>query len=218
MEFAGTSNQALRTTDYQEHQKSWGRSEEKTLVPGASLDNSMGQSMQMEQVQPEDPSAHTTEIDILEAEIEDLEAQLQSEREAKDALCREVASSSDEIERLVREHEARLNEVGSRLLECQKALDNVTHELATAKENLKAKEDALNDVEHDLFLSKQEVNGLRDELEKQEAQSLERVQEYEGELQRAEQRLHGVERQHQESAAQLSAVQGQMNARMEVGK
>jgi chromosome segregation ATPase len=220
MNSAESSNQVLRTTVDRESHESWNRSEEKSLVRGAGLESSSDQTMKMERMQPTDLSfsAQASETDILETEIEELEEQLQIERLAKDALCREIDKSADEIERLVREHEARLNEVETKLLEYQKALDNVTHELATAKENLKEKEDALYEVEHDLFASKQEVRGLRDELEEQEAQSLDNVKEYEGKLQIAEQRLLGVERQRQESAAQLSAVQGQMNSRLAIGK
>jgi predicted nucleic acid-binding Zn-ribbon protein len=220
MKSAGNSDRAFRTTVDRGLQGSWNRSGEKSLAPGAALDNSLDQTMKMEQIKPGDPScsSQASKIDMLETEIEDLEAQLQAERLAKEALHCEVDKSSDEIKRLVQEHEARLNEVKSSLLGRQKALDNVTHELATAKENLKEKENALDEVEQDLFLSKQEVRGLQDKLEDQEAQSIENVKEYEGKLQNVEQRLLGVERQRQESAAQLSAIQGQMNARIAVGK
>jgi chromosome segregation ATPase len=138
-------------------------------------------------------SGDPSRIELLEAEVEELESLLDSEKAKNQTLRDELDQLFQEKERLTAASQNDLNEVRSEIDVCKSSLDIATREL-------QEKEDAMAEVEEELLLSKQQISQLQeDRLEQQELWSYQ---------------LREAERQTQAAAAQfVEQVNGQIDGR-----
>jgi chromosome segregation ATPase len=145
------------------------------------------------EISVKEESGDPSRIELLEAEVEELESLLDSEKAKNQTLRDELDQLFQEKERLTAASQNDLNEVRSEIDVCKSSLDIATREL-------QEKEDAMAEVEEELLLSKQQISQLQeDRLEQQELWSYQ---------------LREAERQTQAAAAQfVEQVNGQIDGR-----
>jgi hypothetical protein len=148
-------------------------------------------------------------IGILEKEIEEVESSLDRERSETKVLREKLEQSSQQIERLMTKGQKDLNEARLEFEKCRIGFDIATQEL-------QEKENALAQVEELLLQSKDQSRKLQEDLGRKEKDlELVRHNHLEQEKQWIYQ-LKEAERQRQDAAAEVVAVQGQLSLQAKV--
>jgi chromosome segregation ATPase len=170
----------------------FGMERQEALQIDPSYEAAYQTSLELE-ISVKEESGDPSRIELLEAEVEELESLLDSEKAKNQTLRDELDQLFQEKERLAAASQNDLSEVRSEFDVCKSSLDIATREL-------QEKEDAMAEVEEELLLSKQQISQLHeDRLEQQELWSYQ---------------LREAERQAQADTAQfVEQVNGQIDGR-----